>query len=173
MRYPLRLLAIAATIGAMAAVPAAGTAAARRHSPARMNIVQLAASNRQFSTLVSLVKKAGLVKALEGRGPLTLFAPTNSAFAALAHKDPKLFAKVSHSKKLLAEVLEHHVVAGRLPASQVIKHRSLKTLLGQTVSVRVRGMRVYVNQARVVKANILASNGVVHAINAVLLPTLG
>jgi transforming growth factor-beta-induced protein len=136
------------------------------------NIVQVAASAPQFSTLVSLVKQAGLVKALSGTAKLTLFAPTNAAFSALQHQDPKLFAKVAHSRTLLKDVLLYHVVAGALDAKQVVAHKSLPTLLGQNLKIAVRSAKVFVNQAQVIKANIAASNGVIHAINSVLLPRL-
>jgi uncharacterized surface protein with fasciclin (FAS1) repeats len=144
------------------------------HKPG--NIVQVAASAREFSTLVSLVKKAGLVKALEARGKLTVFAPTNAAFAALKRKKPKLFAEVAHSKKLLAEVLKYHVVKGFYPAKKLVHRRSVRTLLGQRLGITVRMGHVLIkaagDTAMVVKANIMASNGVIHAINAVLLPKL-
>ena len=139
----------------------------------RPNIVEVAASAPQFSTLVALVKQAGLAGALAKPGELTVFAPTNAAFAALKKAHPKLFNEVAHSKQLLKDVLLYHVVAGRLLAKQVVAHRTLKTLLGQRVKIAVRDGQVYVNQAKVVKVNVLASNGVIHAINAVLLPKLG
>src|SRR5579875_808821 len=124
----------------------------------------------------NIVKKAGLVKALEARGKLTVFAPTNAAFAALHRRDPKLFAMVAGSRKLLAEVLEYHVVRGDFTAARVIHRRSLRTLLGQSLGVIVKGGHVFIraagDRAEVIKANIMASNGVIHAINAVLLPKL-
>ncbi|MBV8989474.1 MAG: fasciclin domain-containing protein [Solirubrobacterales bacterium] len=146
-----------------AGASSAGSAAAK-------NIVQVASSAHRFSTLVALVKKAGLVSALEGNGPFTVFAPTNQAFARLGERDPALFDKVVNSKKLLTEVLEYHVAKGRLLASQIVARHSLATLLGKPVTIHVRGGRVYVQRAEVITANILASNGVIHAINAVLIP---
>ena len=129
--------------------------------------MQVAASNPQFSTLVSLVKKAGLVGALEGPGKLTVFAPTNAAFAAV----PKAtLAKLAANKALLIKVLEYHVVKGEVLASQVVKLHSAKTLEGASVAIRVSGGSVYVNKAKVIKTNVKASNGVIHVINGVLLP---
>ena len=157
-----------ALVASTAALPAASTAASK---PSK-NIVQVAASAPQFSTLVSLVKAAGLTKALPGKQKLTVFAPTNSAFAALKRKDPKLFAKVGHDPALLKQVLLYHVVGGSLTAKQVVSHRPLKTLEGQRLKVATRAHNVFINQARVVTANIRASNGVIHAINSVLLPRL-
>lgn len=138
----------------------------------KQTIVQVAASAPQFSTLVSLVKQAGLVKALSGTTKLTLFAPTNAAFRALQHQNPQLFAKVAHNRTLLKDVLLYHVVPGALDAKQVVAHKSLRTLLGQHTKIAARHGKVFVNQAQVIKANIRAGNGVIHAINAVLLPRL-
>jgi uncharacterized surface protein with fasciclin (FAS1) repeats len=163
-------------IAGLAALPIAAQATRPAHRSApqttmmHKNIVQVAAASKQFSTLVALVKHAGLVKALEAKGPYTVFAPTNTAFAQLKRHHPKLYQQVASSKKLLAEVLEYHVVKGRYLAKQVVKHHTLKTLLGQKLKVKVKHGDVYINQARVVKANIMASNGVIHAINSVLIP---
>jgi uncharacterized surface protein with fasciclin (FAS1) repeats len=134
---------------------------------ARPNIVALAASNPQLSTLVKLVKSAGLVKALSGKTKLTVFAPTNAAFA----KVPKAtLNKLAHNKKLLTAVLEYHVVKGVYTAAQVEKRHSLTSLEGAKLSVRVSHGSVYINHAKVIKANLKASNGIVHVINGVLIP---
>ncbi len=149
------------------ALPLGGAVAAMPAAAASQNIVQVAASNPQFSTLVSLVKKAGLVSALEAPGKLTVFAPTNAAFAAV----PKAtLAKLAANKALLIKVLEYHVVKGEVLASQVVKLHSAKTLEGASVAIRVSGSSVYVNSAKVIKTNVKASNGVIHVINGVLLP---
>jgi len=149
---------------ALAALPAGAGASAMSKKP---NIVQLAASNPQLSTLVKLVKTAGLVKALSGTTQLTVFAPTNAAFA----KVPKAtLNKLAHNKKLLASVLEYHVVKGRLTAAQIEKRHSLKTLEGSSLTVKVKQGSVFINQAKVIKANVSASNGIVHVINSVLIP---
>lgn len=152
---------------AVAALPAAAGASPSAAPAASQNIVQVAASNPQFSTLVTLVKKAGLAGALSGKTKLTVFAPTNAAFAAV----PKAtLAKLAANRALLVKVLEYHVVAGEVPAASVVKLHSAKTLEGASVSIRVSGGSVYVNNAKVVKTNVFASNGVIHVINAVLLP---
>lgn len=132
------------------------------------NIVQVAASNKQFSTLVSLVKKAGLVKALSGKTKLTVFAPTNAAFA----KVPKAtLAKLAKNKALLIKVLKYHVLPGLYPASRILKLHSAKTLEGARVHFSIRGGHPYVNNARIIKTNIHASNGLIHVINRVLIPS--
>jgi uncharacterized surface protein with fasciclin (FAS1) repeats len=138
----------------------------------RPNIVELAASNPQFSTLVGLVKKAGLVKALSAPGPVTVFAPTNAAFA----KVPKAtLDKLAADKKLLRSVLTYHVVKGAVPASKVVtlNGKKVTTLNGAPVTIRITGKTkksVYVNNAKVLKVDLRASNGIVHSINRVLIP---
>lgn len=165
-----RTAAITGIVAALAvAVSALPSTAAVARSSSSQNIVQVAASAPQFSTLVSLVKAAGLVKPLE-KDTLTVFAPTNRAFRALQRSHPKLYNMVAHSKKLLTEVLEYHVVAGRYGAARVERLHHLKSLLGQRLKVGVRNGHVYINQAKVTVANIHASNGVIHEINAVLIP---
>jgi uncharacterized surface protein with fasciclin (FAS1) repeats len=118
---------------------------------------------------VRLVKKAGLASALSGPGKLTVFAPTNAAFAKL----PKAtLRKVEGDKKLLASILTYHVVKGAVPASKVVAldGKSVRTLNGKSVKVTVKGKQVYVNKARVTKTDVKASNGIVHVINQVLVP---
>ncbi len=141
-------------------------------SPATSNqkdIAQIAAASPQFSTLVSLLKKAGLVGALE-QGTYTVFAPTNSAFARL----PKsTLAAVGKDPVLLKKVLTYHVVKGKAPAAKVVtlNGKSVKTLEGQSVAVSVRGGKVYLNgSTQVTKTDVMASNGVIHVINRVLIP---
>ena len=164
-----RLVLLFCTVAAVA-VPLAGSAQAARpaSSMATPNIVGLAASDPQLSTLVSLVKKAGLVSALSGKTKLTVFAPDNAAFAAV----PKAtLTKLGKDKALLVKVLEYHVVPGVLDAATVEKTSSAKTLEGQTVKFSVKGGHAYVNKAEIVKVNLKASNGIVHIINQVLIPS--
>jgi uncharacterized surface protein with fasciclin (FAS1) repeats len=147
---------------AVLAVPA-GTAAA---APQK-DIVETAAGAPQFSTLVSLVEDAGLVKALSGDAKLTVFAPTNAAFSKVPKKTLNALAA---DKKLLRKVLLYHVVAGKLPAAKVVERSGAKTLQGARVEFSVKGKSAYVNDARVITPDIRASNGIIHAINRVLLP---
>lgn len=130
------------------------------------NIVQIASDNKDFSTLVSLLQKADLVKALEGKGPFTVFAPTNEAFAAIP-KD-QLDALASDPAKLKS-VLLYHVVSGDVKSDK-IQPGMLTTLEGQSVNISLKDGKVYVNDAEVVKADINASNGVIHVINQVVMP---
>ena len=133
---------------------------------ADMSIVQIASGNKDFSTLVSLLKKADLVQTLEGKGPFTVFAPTNEAFAAIP-KD-QLDALAS-DPAMLKSVLLYHVVSGDV-TSDKIQPGMVPTVEGQSVNVTVKDGKVFVNDAEVVKADIKASNGVIHAINHVIMP---
>jgi uncharacterized surface protein with fasciclin (FAS1) repeats len=142
---------------------ASSTAAA----PAQSNIVQTAVAAGEFKTLVSLVKQAGLAGALSGPGPLTVFAPTDAAFAAV----PKAtLAELAKNPAKLKAVLQYHVVKGNVTAAQVTKLKSAKTLEGGSVPIRVTSGAVYVGDAQVTKTNIMTSNGVIHVINRVLIP---
>jgi uncharacterized surface protein with fasciclin (FAS1) repeats len=155
------LLAVAAL-----AVTAAAQAGAESTAQ-RKTIVQTAAASGQFDTLAMLLTKAGLVRTLERKGPYTVFAPTDAAFA----KVPKstLNALLADNAKLRA-VLLYHVVAGKVTSGQVTELDSAKTAGGQSVRIRVTGGSVFVNNAKVTKADVTASNGVIHVINRVLIP---
>ncbi len=154
-----------ALLGAMTLGAVASSAAGPRKSA--KNIVQTAVAAGSFKTLVSLVKQAGLAGALSGTGSLTVFAPTDAAFA----KVPKAtLAALAKDKSKLKAVLLYHVVSGKLTAAQVVKQKSLTTLEGGTLSIRTRAGNVYVNRARVIEADVTASNGVIHVINQVLIP---
>ncbi len=161
-------LTITISVVALAAVAAGiATAAGRQGSMTKPNIVQTAVAAGQFNTLVSLVKQAGLADALSGPGQLTVFAPTDAAFA----KVPKAtLAALAKDKKKLKAVLLYHVVKGKVTSSQVVKLTSAKTLEGSPVAIRTAAGKVYVGGAQVIKADVMASNGVIHIINKVLIP---
>ncbi|MBV8882395.1 MAG: fasciclin domain-containing protein [Chroococcidiopsidaceae cyanobacterium CP_BM_RX_35] len=133
-------------------------------------MVDVAASNNSFSTLVQAVKAAGLTGTLSGNGPLTLFAPTDTAFAALPKGTLQNLLKPANKQKLV-KILTYHVVPGDITSSK-LKSGSVKTLEGSSVTVNVDNTNntVTVNKAKVTQADIPASNGVIHAINKVLLP---
>jgi uncharacterized surface protein with fasciclin (FAS1) repeats len=153
-----------AVIAVAAAVVPGATA---RPASINANIVQTAVKAGQFKTLVSLVKKAGLATTLSGKGPYTVFAPTDAAFKKVPQSTLNALAK---DKAKLKAVLLYHVVKGKVTAKQVVKLKSAKTLNGQSVSIKVSGGKVYVGGARVVQADVGASNGVIHVINKVLIP---
>ena len=147
------------------AVPAASAAPARE--TATPTIAGLAAKTPQLSTLLSLVKRAGLADELSAPGALTVFAPTNAAFAKVPKATLNALAK---NRAALRRVLLYHVVAGRVTAAKVVTLRSAKTLAGPSVRISVMGTTVRINTARVTAADVKASNGVVHVIDRVLLP---
>jgi uncharacterized surface protein with fasciclin (FAS1) repeats len=131
------------------------------------DIVDTATAAGNFTTLTKLLKRAGLVDALRGPGPYTVFAPTDAAFAKVPEN--KLDALKRNQKKLRS-VLLYHVVGKKLTAAQVADRKRAKTLSGKKVRFRVSDSKVYVNRARVTTADVGASNGVIHVINRVLLP---
>ncbi len=133
---------------------------------ADMNIVQIAAGNKDFSTLVSLLQKADLVKTLEGNGPFTVFAPTNEAFAAIPKDQLEALAS---NPEMLKSVLLYHVVSGNITSGE-IKAGMVPTAEGQSINITLKDGKVFVNDAEVVKADIKASNGVIHVINHVIVP---
>ena len=145
----------------------ASSASSTAAAPAQSNIVQTAVAAGEFKTLVSLVKQAGLAGALSGPGPLTVFAPTDAAFAAV----PKAtLNELANNPAKLKAVLLYHVVKGDVTAAQVTKLKSAKTLQGGSVPIRVTSGKVYVGDAQVTKTNVMTSNGVIHVINRVLIP---
>ena len=158
-------LALALAVGAASATATPSTTAGPRMG--ETNIVQTAVAAGQFKTLASLLTKAGLAGTLEGKGPFTVFAPTDAAFA----KVPKAtLAALAGDKAKLRAVLLFHVVKGEVTAAQAMKLHSAKTLEGMPVSIRVSGGKVIVDGATVTKADVMASNGVIHVINKVLIP---
>jgi uncharacterized surface protein with fasciclin (FAS1) repeats len=158
-------IAITALAALALAVPAATAAPTR--TEATPSIAKIAATSPQFSTLLSLVQKAGLAGTLSQPGAYTVFAPTNAAFAKVPKATLNALAK---NPAQLKRVLLYHVVAGKVTAAKVVKLRSAKTLAGPAVQIRVMGKTVRINTARVTKADVMASNGVVHVLDRVLLP---
>ena len=135
--------------------------------PPANSIAGIVANNPDFSTLLAAVKAAGLVATLSGGGPYTVFAPTNAAFAKVPAD--QLSALLNDPAKLKA-VLLYHVVAGKVMAADVVKLSSANTVQGSPVTIKVDGGMVMINDATVTKTDIMASNGVIHVIDSVLLP---
>ena len=169
------LLALAAA--ALAVVAVSGSAVASSAHPTGMkskNVVQVAASNPQFSTLVSLVKKAGLAGALS-KGHLTVFAPTNAAFAYLKAHDPATYKAATTNAAVLKKVLTYHVVGKTILAPAAIAaakaNAKVPTLEGEKIALSLVGGKIKLNgAATVVTPNVMASNGVIHVINRVIVP---
>lgn len=133
------------------------------------DIVDTAVEARTFNSLVTALKAAGLVETLKGKGPFTVFAPTDEAFAKLPPGTLDDLLK-PQNKDRLTKILTYHVVSGKLMASDVVKLKSAKALSGGSLQIQSAGGTVTVNGARVIKTDIVASNGVIHVIDAVLLP---
>ena len=133
------------------------------------DIVDTAVSAGSFKTLTTALEAAGLVETLKGKGPFTVFAPTDEAFAKLPEGTLKSLLMPANKQKLKA-ILTYHVVAGNVKAADVIKLSSAKTLNGQSVTIKVVGGKVLINGATVVKTDIAATNGTIHVIDTVLMP---
>lgn len=134
---------------------------------AEKDLVETAVEAGQFKTLVTAVKAAELVETLKGKGPFTVFAPTDEAFAKVP-KD-KLEALLK-DKKALTAVLTYHVVPGKVMAADVVKLDSAKTAQGRSITIVTKDGKVTINGANVLKTDIVCSNGVIHVIDAVILP---
>jgi uncharacterized surface protein with fasciclin (FAS1) repeats len=133
------------------------------------DIVDTAVGAKQFSTLVAAVKAAGLVETLKGEGPFTVFAPTNAAFEKLPEGTVESLLKPENKDKLVA-VLTYHVVPGKVMAKDVVELSKAKSVQGKEITITVKGDQVMVDKARVTKTDIECTNGVIHVINAVILP---
>jgi len=146
----------------MSALPAAAVSAQK-------DIVDTAVAAGTFNTFASALQAAGLADTLKGKGPFTVFAPTDEAFSKLPAGTVESLLKPENKDKLKA-VLLYHVVSGDVTAAQVVKLSAAKTINGQDLKLTVNDGTVMVNDAKVVKADVFASNGVIHVIDTVLLP---
>ena len=136
----------------------------------KKDIVDTAVEAGSFKTLVTAVKAAGLVDTLKGEGPFTVFAPTDEAFAKLPKGTVASLLKPENKQKLV-DILTYHVVPGKVKAKKAAKLDSAKTVNGAEITIKPSGKTLMINQAKVVKADIKTSNGIIHVIDAVLLPT--
>ena len=141
--------------------------------PVDGTIVDVAAKNGSFNTLVAAVKAAGLVETLSGKGPFTVLAPTDAAFAKLPAGTLEMLLK-PENKKQLVDILTYHVVPGVAAYSDaVVKMTEVPTVLGSPIAVKVVGGKVMLNGATVVTADVEATNGVIHVVDTVILPSTG
>jgi uncharacterized surface protein with fasciclin (FAS1) repeats len=177
-----RYLAIAAVVPALALGAAAcggddestgAGATSQQEAPSTQqnagNVVALAKTTPDLSTLVTAVSTADLVKTLQGKGPFTVFAPTNAAFEKLGDDQVQSLLE-PESRDQLTKILTYHVVPGTLTAADLRDGQKLETVAGETLTVEVDGDKVMVGDATVVKPDVEASNGVVHVIDSVLTP---
>jgi len=133
------------------------------------DLVDTAVAAGQFKTLAAALQAAGLVDTLKGKGPFTVFAPTDAAFAKLPKGTVEELLKPENKAKL-TEILTYHVVAGKVMAADVVKVKDAKTVQGGSIKVNAGGGKVMVDGATVVKTDIGASNGVIHVVDSVLMP---
>jgi len=159
-------------VAALFALPAAagecgGCQGGVAQATSSKNIVETAASAGSFNTLLAAAKAAGLAETLQGPGPFTVFAPSDDAFAKLPAGTVEALLQ---DKAKLAEILTYHVVAGKVPASAAMSLDWAETVQGQSLRVTKRGGSVYVDDAKVVATDVMASNGVIHVIDSVVLP---
>ena len=133
------------------------------------DVVDIAIGSADHTTLVAAVTAAGLVETLKGAGPFTIFAPTNAAFAALPAGTVDGLLK-PESKDALTKILTYHVVAGAVKAADLKDGQKVKTLQGEELTVSIKDGKVMINGANVTAADLTGSNGVVHVIDAVLMP---
>ena len=137
----------------------------------KKDIVDTAVGAGSFKTLVAAVKAAGLVDTLKGKGPFTVFAPTDDAFAKLPKGTVESLLKPENKKKLV-DILTYHVVASKVPASKVATGK-VAMVNKKNARVRVKNGKVRINKANVVKTDIMASNGIIHVIDQVIMPPKG
>ena len=162
----LNMLAIGTTVLGMVVAAANVTAA---DAPTK-DIVDTAVAAGSFTTLAKALEAAGLVETLKGAGPFTVFAATDEAFAKLPAGTLETLLKPENRAKL-TRILTYHVVPGRVMAADVVKLHSATAVSGDTIAIATHGGGVTVDNAHVVKTDIVATNGVIHVIDAVILPT--
>ena len=162
-----RILVITATL--MATLSFMLPVKAHEHGMMKADIVDVAAENGSFNTLVAAVKAAGLVDTLKGEGPFTVFAPTDDAFAKLPDGTVDMLLMPENKDKLVS-VLTYHVVPGKVMAADVVKLDKATTVQGQDVMIKTIGDKVMVNDANVIATDVKAKNGVIHVIDTVIMP---
>jgi uncharacterized surface protein with fasciclin (FAS1) repeats len=136
---------------------------------AEKNLVDTATGEGQFKTLATALDAAGLVSTLKGKGPFTIFAPTDAAFAKLPADTLKNLLKPENKQQLVA-LLTYHVVPGKIEAAKVVELDEAKSVNGKIIDIEVRDGIAMVNDARVIKTDVAASNGIIHVIDTVIMP---
>ena len=172
MRIRTALFTTIAAVAALTACGDDGNDATTPSDAAAGTIVEVASATEGFSTLVAAVEAAGLVETLSGEGPFTVFAPTDDAFAAALEALGITAEELLADTETLTAILTYHVVAGNVPSSDVVTldGQTVATVNGAEVLITVDGDTVMVDEATVTAVDVAASNGVIHVIDAVLLP---
>jgi len=166
--FTLMLLAMVSVAAMTPNTTPAAPVNAEEDAP-KKDIVDTAVGAGSFKTLAAALKAADLIDTLKGKGPFTVFAPTDEAFAKLPAGTVESLLKPENKEKLIA-VLTYHVVPGKVMAADVVKLTDAKTVQGGKITIEVKDGKVKVDGANVVKTDIAASNGVIHVIDAVILP---
>jgi uncharacterized surface protein with fasciclin (FAS1) repeats len=172
MKMMQKLLLSLAITGLIATPAIAGSGmqkTEKMEQKAAQTVVDVAASNPDFKTLVAAIKAAGLAETLSGKGPFTVFAPTDAAFAKLPPGTLEDLLKPENKEKLVA-ILTYHVVSGKVSAADVVKIDKAATVNGKSAAITVADGAVKVDAANVIATDIAASNGVIHVIDTVLIP---
>jgi uncharacterized surface protein with fasciclin (FAS1) repeats len=164
-----QVIVAALVCAALAAGFLARPQVAAADEPAKKDVVDTAVAAGNFKTLAAALKAAGLIDTLKGAGPFTVFAPTDEAFAKLPAGTVEGLLKPENKEKLVA-ILTYHVVSAKAVAKDVAGMSTAKTVNGKELKLKVVDGKVMVNDATVIKADIATSNGVIHVIDAVLLP---
>jgi uncharacterized surface protein with fasciclin (FAS1) repeats len=170
-----RIAPLVAALLATGLLAGTAVAAPAEQATTTKTVVGVAAGDKRFTTLVTLVKQAGLAQTLSAKGPYTVFAPTNAAFAKLKQNAPATYEAVATTPALLKKVLTYHVLAKRVPATAAIaaarQGASVKTVQGERIKLSLKAGKLVLNgTSRVIVADVKASNGVIHAIDTVLVP---
>ena len=163
MRTALKVVVAGCALVAMTAITEARQGASK-------DIVDTAVAAGSFKTLAQALQAADLVSTLKGAGPFTVFAPTDEAFAKLPAGTLSDLLKPENKAKL-RRILTYHVVSGKVASAEVVKLQTAKAVSGDSIAIRTKGGQVMVDGAHVVKTDIAASNGVIHVIDSVILPT--
>ncbi|MGB8331733.1 MAG: fasciclin domain-containing protein [Polyangiales bacterium] len=166
-------LALTLLAGCSKGLPEQTTTAAKStaiHETGGPDIVTVAAAAGDFTTLVAALKAAELIETLRGDGPFTVFAPTDAAFAKLPAGTVETLLRPENKEKLVA-ILTYHVVAGELLATEVVKLTSADTVEGEAVRITADGAGVRINDANIIATDVMATNGVIHVIDSVLIPS--
>ena len=161
-----KTFAFATVAAVVVTVAASGTTAVRAET---RDVVDTAIAAGSFKTLAKALDAAGLVTTLKGAGPFTVFAPTDEAFAKLPNGTLETLLKPENKEKL-RRILTYHVVPGKVMAADVVKLQSAKAVSGDTITVKGENGAVHVDNATVTSADVVASNGVIHVIDSVILP---
>ena len=164
-----KLHILATNAAAIAVLSLATTAFAGSYGKQQVDIVDTAVGDGNFTTLAAALEAGGLIATLKSDGPFTVFAPTDEAFAKLPEGTIEMLLRPENKDKLVA-ILTYHVIPGKVSAADVVKLNSAATASGEDVKVSIREQSVFINDSRVVAIDIDASNGVIHAVDSVILP---